>query len=42
MYIGHGTITAFQILLAIGLIISWDEAVFFFVPGKRIELRILS
>lgn len=29
MYIGHGTITAFQILLSIGLIITRDEAISF-------------
>ena len=41
MYIGHGPVTTFQILLAVGFIITRDEAVFFFVTGERVQFRIL-
>ena len=41
MYIGHGPVTSFQILLSIGFIITRDEAVFFFVTGERVQFRIL-
>lgn len=37
-----GSISSLQILLSIGLIISWDEAIFLFIPGQWIELGILA